>query len=254
MGSRGKLAPALSRLLLFAVVSAVLCLSPAPAAADLIVSFDLNSAKLDYDNGTNVLTITENLGSDILVRQEDGIDVLDTAKIVSGADFDFLFTLNMVDEAGTDQWSATGNLSFTDTDTGSNAVDGSFTSSSIVIYPFGGGVLQIEGMLNDNAPSILENRGDPWIYVGEETIPGEHAGDGADGTAAQITVNSPGAYDDGVVFVLKFGVNTTSLDTLFGDDFIKTGGEVKGHITPEPATMGLLAIGGAVVMLRRRRR
>jgi hypothetical protein len=91
------------------------------------------------------------------------------------------------------------------------------------------------------------------VFVGEETIPGEHAGDGLDGTAGQITVSSPGAYDDGVVFVLKFGVNTISLDALFGSDFLKTGGEVKGHFTPEPATLGLLAIGGMAMLLRRKR-
>ena len=60
----------------------MLCLSPAPAAADFIVSFDLNSAKLDYDyeddagDDDQLLTITENIGSDILLRYEDGVNVL----------------------------------------------------------------------------------------------------------------------------------------------------------------------------------
>ena len=255
-GLKGNFTMAWRGWLLLAAVSGALCLSPAPAAADMLVSFDLNSAKLDFVEATGELTITENIGSDILVRQENGIDVLDSAKIVGGGDFEFLFTLDMVDEAGADQWTATGNLAFTDTsnDINTPALTGDFTSTSVVIYPFGGGVLQIEGVVHNDSPSILQNGGNPWVFEGEETIPGEHAGEGLDGTAGQITVSSPGGYDDGVVFVLKFGVNTTSLDSLFGDDFLKTGGEVKGHITPEPATMGLLALGGAALLLRRRRR
>lgn len=252
-GIRDNFALAWRSWLLLAAVSGALCLTPAPAAADMLVTFDLNSAKLNFDQSENELTITENIGSDILVRQEDGINVLDSAKIVAG-NFEFLFTLDMAN-TGIDQWSATGNLAFTDTDNNINspAVTGNFASSSIVIYPFGGGVLQIEGTLHNDSPSILQNGGNPWVFVGEETIPGEHAGDGPDNTAGQITIASPGAYDDGVVFVLKFGVNTTSLDTLFGADFEKFGGEVKGHITPEPATLGLLALGGAALLLRRKR-
>ena len=238
--------------LLLVAVFGALCLSPAPAAADLIVSFDLNSAKLDYvaGTGTGALTVTQNVGSDILVRQEDGLDVLDSAKITDGA-FDFLFELTMADETGDDNWSATGTLKFTDLDKNTDAVSGSFASTSVEVLSVAGGVLQIEGVLS-NTP-ILQNRGDPWVFVGEETIPGEHTGDGADGIEKQITVNSPGAYEDGVVFVLKFGVGTISLDTLFGANFAKTGGEVKGYITPEPATMSLLALGGLAILRRRRR-
>ena len=239
--------------LLLAAISGALCLSPVPATAAFIVSFDLNSAKLEYVEATHKLTITENLGSDLLVREEDGIDVLDSAKIVGGGDFNFTFTLDLLAGSGTDDWSASGTLKFTDTDQTSDAVSGDFTSSSVEIFPFAGGVLQIEGTLYDNTPSILQNRGNPWEFIGEETIPGEHTGDGTDGKAGQITINSPGAYDDGVVFILKFGVGTNSLDTLFGDDFTKTGGEVKGHISPEPATLGLLALGGMVLLSRRKR-
>ena len=241
-------------LLLVGAVFGALCWSPAPAPAAFIVSFDLNSAKLDYVNTTKVLTVTENLGSDLLVRQEDGIDVLDSAKIVGGGDFNFTFTLDMLAGSGTDDWSASGTLKFTDTDKTSNAVSGDFTSSSVEIFPFAGGVLQIEGTLYDNTPSILQNRGNPWEFVGEETIPGEHTADGTDGKVGQITINSPGAYDDGVVFILKFGVGTNSLDTLFGDNFTKTGGEVKGHISPEPATLAMLALGGLAILRRRRRK
>ena len=136
---------------------------------------------------------------------------------------------------------------------------GSFESSSITIeQPFAPwtsiGVLSIAGVLsNDPLLSILQNRGDPWKFVGEEAITGE--GD-QDGTAGQITVNSPGAYDDGIVFVFKFGVDTASplLDTFFGEDFAIEGGEVKGYIIPEPETMSLLALGGLAVLRRRRRR
>ncbi|MDP6637475.1 MAG: PEP-CTERM sorting domain-containing protein [Phycisphaerae bacterium] len=56
------------------------------------------------------------------------------------------------------------------------------------------------------------------------------------------------------MFVLKIGVGTHALGELFGTGFTKYGGEVKGMITPEPATMSLLVLGGVVVLARRRRR
>lgn len=248
-----------TRTFLLATVVGAVCLAPVAASADFIVSFDLNSAKLDFDESEGVLIISENLGSDLLIRQEDGNDVVDTAKIVGGDDFDFTFMLNMTQDSGLDMWSAMGSLMFTDIDAGLASVVGYFISDNISISTIGSGswqigVLQIEGTLSNNAPSMLQNRGNPWVYVGEETIPGEHAGDGADGVAGQITIDNPEAYDYGIVFILKFGVNTNSLDTLFGEDFVENGGEVKGFITPEPATMTLLALGGSMILVRRRRR
>jgi hypothetical protein len=245
--------------LLLAVVIGAVCFAPAAANAAFIVSIDLNSARLDYDQSDGILTITENLGSDILIRHEDGNDVLDTAKIVGGTDFDFTFELEMTSGINIDEWTSEGSLKITDTDTSTNAVFGDFVSDSISITTIGSGswqigVLQIEGQLSNNSPSMLQNRGDPWEYVGEETIPGEHTGDGLDGVPGQISVNNPTAYDDGIIFVLKFGVDTNSLDTLFGSDFVENGGEVKGFITPEPATMTLLLIGGSIIAARRRRR
>jgi hypothetical protein len=239
--------------IILVAVFGVLCLLPAAADAAL-VSFDLNSAKLDYVNSTKTLVVTENIGSDLLVRYEDGLNVLDSAKIVGGGDFDLTFTLSMFDEPGAENWSAGGTLEFTDTNTTTNAVEGSFVSTNVEIF-FTGGVLEIQGLLSNNPPasSILLNRGAPWVFVGEETIPGEHIGDGLDGTAGQITVSNPGDYDEGVAFTLKFGVGTTSLDTLFAADFSKTAGEVKGYVTPEPATMSLLAVGGMAVLMYRRR-
>jgi hypothetical protein len=226
-----------------------LCLAPGAAAAD-VISFDMNSADLAYVDSTKKLTVSESAGADLLVRQEEGAVTLDTAKIVGGGDFDLSFALDMVDEPGIDQWSATGTLTFTDTSTATDAVIGSFTSTAVGIA---GLILEIQGTLHNDVPSILQNRGSPWVFVGEETIPGEHAGDGLDGTAGQITVSSPGDYDDGAVFVLKVGVGSASLDTLFGDDFTIAGGEVIGDVTPEPATMSLLALGGLIVLKRKRR-
>jgi hypothetical protein len=41
---------------------------------------------------------------------------------------------------------------------------------------------------------------------------------------------------------------------IFGDGAILSGGEVTATAIPEPATLGLLLLGGVVVLLRQRRR
>ena len=254
-GIKGRLTLAWRGWLVLAAVSGALCLASPPAAADTI-SFNLDSALLDYAG--NVLTVTENTGSDLQIRQDDGSGIVDTAELVGsadgGSDFDFLFTLDMVNEAGDDQWSATGTMSFTDKNTASYAVVGDFESTSVFISNLN---LWIVGELSNDAPStsILQNRGDPWVFAGDITIPNEHAGDGLDGAPGQITVANPGAYDEGAVFVLKVGVSTSSPDTLFGSDFANplAGGEVVGSITPEPSSAILLLTGLTVVVRRRRR-
>ncbi|MDP6543157.1 MAG: PEP-CTERM sorting domain-containing protein [Phycisphaerae bacterium] len=250
--------------LVLGAVFGALCLSPAPAAADFI-SFDMGAAVLDYDvvtrdGGTSAaltgtLIVSDTLGSNFQVRRhDDDSTVLDTAEIsgVSAGDnnFDLSFTLNLVKEAGTDQWSATGTLTFTDVNEATNAAEASFTSGNILII---NGELWIDGLLSNNSPltSILRNSTNPWVFVGENDIGGEPSV----GDAGQISVSGPDAYDDGSVLVLKSIVTTDSLDTLFDTDFNIAGdGSVKGSITPEPATMGLVALGGLVVLTRRRRK
>jgi len=238
---------------LLAAVFGALCLSPAPATADF-VTFDLNAAILDYDADADqnavsgTLIVTENIGSDFQVRRENNTNVLDSVEISGdNDDFNFVFTLDMV-KGLAEQWLATGILGFTDANGGTDAVIGNFVSNDISIISYGPGFLQIIGTLNNDSPSILQNRGDPWTFVGDSSIPGE-----ASGGDAVIGIGSPGDYDDGSVFVLKIGAGTHSLDALFGSDFIKYGGEVKGMVTPEPATMSLLALGGLAVLRKRRK-
>jgi hypothetical protein len=228
-------------------------LSPAPATADFI-TFDLNAAILDYDADADqnavsgTLTVTENTGSDFQVRRENNTNVLDSVEISGdNGDFNFVFTLNLV-KGLAEQWSATGILRFTDANGGTDAVIGNFVSDDISIISDGPGFLQILGTLNNDSPSILQNRGDPWTFVGDSSILGEPSGGDA-----MIGIGNPSDYDDGSVFVLKIGAGTLSLDALFGSDFTKNGGEVKGMVTPEPATIGLLAMGGLAIMVRRKR-
>jgi hypothetical protein len=116
--------------------------------------------------------------------------------------------------------------------------------------PYGEGILQIVGNLTSKAPavSILKSDGSTWTYLGNSDIAGEPTGD------AEISVANPNGFDEGAVFILKIGVGTHGLGTLFGSGFTLLGGEVKGMITPEPATLSLLVLGGMAVLARRRRR
>ena len=175
-GVRGGFTRACKGWILLGAVFGALCLSPAPAAADFIVGFDLNLAKLHHtvvyaEDGTTVLsrvlTVIENIYSDLLVtyeddsisKVEDGSNILDGAKIVGGANFDLNFSLTMVKDSGTGLWSANGTFAFTDTVLGSNAVEGNFESTNVEIYP--GEVLWITGDLSNDVllTPILQNRG-----------------------------------------------------------------------------------------------
>jgi hypothetical protein len=199
--------------------------------------------------------VTQSGSSDLLVTHEDDGVMLDGAKISGGANFDFNFTLSIAQDSGTGLWSADGTFGFTDRNFNA-AVAGNFTSTGMMIYP--GEVLWIIGDLSTKAASesLLQNGGAFWEFLGNSSIGSDRLGypvDGLDGEASKITVSNPNAYDEGTAWVLKFGVGTSSLDTLFASNFSKDSGEVKGVITPEPATMSLLAIGGLAVLKRRKR-
>ena len=127
------------RWLLLAVVSGVLCLSPAFAAATCI-PLDSGSDKLSYETPSSTQTVTDIAGSGILVRYEHDIDAMNFSKISGGENPTFLFTLNMVKGLEkTDQWSEPGTLVFADSTRDVAMVD--FTSRSVMIYSSGPGAL-----------------------------------------------------------------------------------------------------------------
>lgn len=238
---------------------ALLPLAAMPAKADLYVSFDMDSAKLNYVAATTTLTVTDSLYSMFNVRLEEsvlgGTNILDTARITNNGqhDFSLLFTMNLVDLAGPNNWSATGNLSFTDKNGLPYAAIGNFTSTSIKIVSGGAGKLEIEGYLlgvgGNPINPILVNRGDPWVFVGAS----QSDDNDADGVLGQITVPNSQSYDTGWVTTLKFGVNTLWLDELFASDKLLPGGEIKGTVIPAPAAvvLGLFGLGAVGWYMRR---
>jgi hypothetical protein len=231
-----------------ALAAAVLAM-PAVARADLAVTFDLTDATLVYTAGIpKTLDVTESNASQFTVNLEDmaTTTVLDRARIYgsSPSPFDFLLAMNLTDLAGVDNWSAAGTLTFTDTDTSSNAVKADFTSSSIAIVNGATGYLEIKGYLltSSGKDAILINRGDPWKFMGQaSSTPDTPDADSVDG---QITRGDRAAQDNGTLLVLKFAIGQTSLDTLFGgENRTIDAGEVKGSIVPAPAAIGLGLIG-----------
>ena len=252
-GTTGSFTLAWRGWIVLAAVFGALCLSPAPAAAE-IIHFDINSVKLSYEVATGpgetggILIATQNIGSTFLLQQEEGDNILDSARIDDG-NFALTVTLDM-EQLGTEDWAATGTLEFTDISLTSKVV-GDFTFDAIWI---GGDTLYITGLLSTDSASILQPSDAPWMFVGEGPIAPDPPYGDADGIPGRITVDNPSSYYDGSVWVIKVGVDTSLLDTLFGEDFPEPkSGEVTGNITPEPATLSLLVLGGLAILKRRRR-
>lgn len=234
-------------LLLVSIV--ILGLSAIPAMADM-VTYDMGQATLDYFRPTNRLLVRESALSTLYLELDDPYGVaLDNVAVVGGINFGLALDLTMIDLPGDNNWSALGTLRFTDTDMSSAAVEAVVVSTSITAD---GTSLRIEGGLEDlNPPSILVNRGDPWVFTGNA----DGGGADADDTYGQITVPNPGSYDGGTILTLKFGYAGT-LDELFGaigPDPSMTGGEVKGVVVPVPAAvlLGVLGMGVAGLKLRK---
>lgn len=217
----------------------------APAMADM-VTYDMGQAGLNYTSATKQLVVQESSLSMLYLELDDQFGVAkDDVAIVGGTNFDLLLNLTLT-QLGTNNWSATGTLKFTDISTSNYAVEATVTSTSITAD---GTSLQIAGYLEDlTPPTIMVNRGDPWVFVGNS----DSGGTDGDGTASQITVINPDSYDGGTILTLKFGVSQT-LDEIFGQDQNLTGGEVKGAIVPVPGAvlLGILGLGAAGVKLRK---
>jgi hypothetical protein len=227
------------------------------ARADHIVTFELDEAVLTYTAAGSTLVITEETNAEFDVTLDDTVSglTLDSARVTGGANYDFTMTLNLVNEPGVDNWSATGTVVFTDMNTATNAVEADFVSTSVSILGTSFPILELKGLLATQTgnDSILVNRGDPWVYVGQSDFgPGD-----ADGVPNQITVANPDRYDFGDLFVFKFGVATTSLDVLFGVDRSFEDGQVLGGVTtPLPAALplGILGFAGLALVGRKMRR
>jgi len=237
------------RILLLFICFAALCFSATPVMSDLVLTYEMGRATLTYTKASHNFQVAETSSSDLYVQVVDYVafTTLDDAEVDGGTNFNLLLDLAMVDEAGANNWSATGTLKFTDTDTSDYAVEAAIQSYSVQIDS---GYLEIKGYLSDLVPntSILVNRGDPWVFGGSAG----YTLAGADGTADQVTMYNPGSYDGGQLLMIKFGVSGT-LDAFFSIDRLLTNGEVKGQVVPAPAAVVLGILGLAVVGVKLRK-
>lgn len=232
-------------------IIAVALLAFAPVAmADLIVTYDCSNAALNYNSALKTMAVTQTGGSVFDVRTEDTVSgtVQDTARLI-GNSFNLALDLQMV-QLGVNNWDGAGTIKFTDTSTATNAVEATADISSIQVLAGNLIITGNLGVLNPNT-NILVNRGNPWVFVGNQAIPTEPD---ADGVVGQITVDNIASYINGTLITLKFGVpGNGTLDSLFSVDRSMNGGEVKGSVVPAPAAVLLGAMGlGLVGWVKRR--
>ena len=153
------------KIILFLLFCVVITLHAPPALADLVLSYDIPDALLDYTVSNKRLLVQESSDSDLILKLVDNESyvTLDNARVDGGDNFNLMVDLTMT-QLGINNWSAAGTLKFTDTATGTNAVEAVVQSYSVSIA---GGYLEIKGYLGDLNPSaILVNRGDPWVFAG----------------------------------------------------------------------------------------
>jgi hypothetical protein len=242
--------------LVFAGVIGVIGLAANTASADpYVINFDLQQAQLSYTFNPNTLTATTISTSTLSLTLDDPMgNMIDRARMVgSSMPFNFAMTLNLT-RLGPENWSATGSLTWSDINTGSNAVGAAFKSTNIVIKNGAKSTLNIDGLLSPlSGNTILVNRGNPWTFLGDATQ--TTADYNADGTLGQITLpDNPQAYNIGDLFVIKTNVGTSSLDDLFGSTWTQAKeGEVKGAIVPAPAAVALGLMGLCMVGVWMRR-
>jgi hypothetical protein len=228
----------------------------APALADPhpFIYFDLSNATLTYTAGDKMLQVTQSGYSAVQVELQDTSGgflqyaIVDNDKKPNNPvwinEFNFLLAMKLT-KNGPENWSATGTLAFTDTDMGTNAVEATFTSTSVRTYTGYAGELEITGFLGlpTGRDSILVNRpeeGPTWTFAGEY----------------DTQVSIPGGldyYSGGQVFVIKFGIPDTNLDNLLNTDRVLLGGKVEGTMVPAPAAvlLGLFGLGAVGWYMRR---
>jgi len=237
--------------LVFAGVIGVIGLAANTASADpYVINFDLLGAQLSYTVAPNTLTATTNSQSTLLLTLDDpmGNSIDYAGMVASSKPFNFSMTLNLT-RLGPGNWSATGNLKWSDINTGSNAVETAFASTNIFIYNGSRYTLNIDGLLSPlSGNTILVNRGSPWTFVGDAAkTPPEYPD--ADGTPGQITLpDNPLSFSNGDLFVIRTNVMTSSLDSLFGTTWTEPKvGQISGTIVPAPAAVVLGLMGLSLV-------
>lgn len=238
------------------IIMGVLVFGVAMARADLIMSFDLGAATLDYASATRQVHIHESSASqfDLFLKDSSNFSTVDTSRLLSAPNGSRTWSVDLnlqFSRLGANQYVAAGAFSVTDA-SGLVAMDAAFGSNRISIT---NGRLEIEGLLAGLTPggSILTNKGTPWTFEGDSVVPIGAVND----NDPDVTINLPDQYEVGDVLSLQFGLGgQTTLDQLFnaGSNRQLFGGEVKGQIhAPIPGAAFLGGIGlCAVAGLRRR--
>ena len=226
-----------NRFLTGMAVAVALAFSPGLAKADVdLVSFDMGNASWSYDHLTDTLTVTDRVNSTLYTQllapggaELDGVMTL-------GADFNLTVTLSFVQD-GPEDWSATGTFLLFDTNPpppdppsgpqATPAILGDLGTYYVDVSAGGYGNLDIKANLSPQTPpSLLVNRGDPWVFTGTGVIDPAHD---QDSDVYTITVQNPTAYDTGILWTLKVGGTPyVTEDALFGAtaDWSVYGGEV----------------------------
>ena len=243
---------------------AVLSLIAAPAMASVQIRMDSLQADLSVTavNATSATgAIALATGGILNVDLEDDIsgswtDIDNTQMVKDNAADNFLLTNLSFSQVAADVWTATGNLSVSDT--AGVRVLADFISSYISINAASsipGDPQYFFTMAGDLVPqgsstSILVNGGASWTYVGE----GEKLGaPDADGMLNQITVADWDGWNVGTLLELHLQVGTGSLDTFFTNSNAYTDGQLNVTITPIPGAilLGILGMGIAGLKLRK---
>jgi hypothetical protein len=238
---------------------AVLCLSAAPAIAGLQLRMDSLEAYMsvttgDAFNATGTITLGTGgiLNVDLETDAGGSWADLDNAQMLkSVSDPDFLLSNLTFTKVAVDNWTATGNLTISDT-VGTRVL-ADFTSNYVAINAASSDpgdpewFFTMAGDLDPQSPtSILVNgtSGGSWTFLGEFTKPGAP---NADGTLNQVTVNGWELWSEGTLLELHLQVGTGSLDTFFTTNGTYQDGQLNVTITPIPGAVLLGVLGLGVV-------
>jgi hypothetical protein len=217
------------------------------------LTFAYNRTAAPGDTGTiGTFSVETTDISDQVAAIRDGNVILDDSVINDWTDFDFSFTGEIsYDGSGysLNSLGANGNgIAFTDIETSTNAVEADFKSWAVSLSPLGASthLFSFSGNLNDlgnsNGP-ILVNRppgGSTWTFEG----------DGGESIAIGPPVSN---FQNGGLVQIHLTTTETSLDDLFEEDVMLSGGDMKITVVPAPAAVILGLIGLPVVGWIKRR-
>jgi hypothetical protein len=245
---------------IFMISALILSFGATSASAAINVFFDFQGLKFSFDRTAasgatgmiGTFTVETTSGSDLQAAIRDENVILDDVEIDDWTDFDFSFTGDVMYNGSSYSLVALGansdGISFTDVDTSDNAVEADFSSTATSVSPLGGNVNLFSfsgnlGSLGGSADPILVNRptgGPTWTFEG----------DGSETIVAGPPVDN---FQTGGLVQIHLTTTETSVDDLFEEDVMLSGGDLKLTVVPAPAALILGLIGLPVVGWIKRR-